>query len=160
MCVRAHCMKRGCRVLDNADFLVLGFVSLRRLEYATLTEEEDDAEGLQGTRGVTTSPKFEPHANSDEDDGSDTKSGSHNLVLGTNNSYESYGGIVSGDDNRIYGMHAIVLAAQDSNATGDMGIVLPEGSSGGTDRERGSRPGEIPQTQQCPGNVFIPGDKA
>lgn len=52
------------------------------------------------------------------------RTGSHNLVLGTGNSYESFGGAVTGNTNRLEAPHASVLSASDSSATGERSIVL------------------------------------
>jgi len=54
----------------------------------------------------------------DEDDGGDTKTGSHNLVLGRDHSYTSYGGLVGGRNNTISGAHASVLAGNSNTASG------------------------------------------
>lgn len=56
--------------------------------------------------------------------GETPRSGSHNIVLGTMNSYESYGGIVNGNLNRITAPYASVIASSRSNATGDTSGVF------------------------------------
>jgi trimeric autotransporter adhesin len=56
-----------------------------------------------------------------EDDGRD-RTGSHNLVLGRNNGYSGFGGIVSGDENQIANQGS-VIASFDSEAT-DGGVVV------------------------------------
>ena len=42
----------------------------------------------------------------DEDDGGDSKTGSHNLVVGRYHSYTSYGGLLGGYDNAVSGAYA------------------------------------------------------
>ena len=46
------------------------------------------------------------------------RTGSHNLILGTNNSYSSYAGIVAGNSNTISGGYASVLGGRTSTASG------------------------------------------
>ncbi len=53
----------------------------------------------------------------DADDGNDSKSGSHNLVIGDNHSYASYGGFVAGEDNAIMSPFSSVLGGHDNAAT-------------------------------------------
>lgn len=58
------------------------------------------------------------------DDNQDEKSGSHNLVVGRNHSYESYGGIVAGEDNILTGDAASVLGGERNRADGDLAVVV------------------------------------
>lgn len=69
---------------------------------------------------------------------SNDKSGSHNLILGMNHSYTSYGGVlmgkgnavrgegglVSGQGNQVEGNHAAALGGTDSEAAADHALVL------------------------------------
>ena len=59
----------------------------------------------------------------DEDDSGDAKSGSHNLVVGTEHTYTSYGGIVAGQNNEISGPYACVSGGQDNVASGPFSSV-------------------------------------
>lgn len=49
---------------------------------------------------------------------SDTRTGSHNLVLGSQNSYSSWGGIVTGSVNTISGVYACVEGGFNNTASG------------------------------------------
>ncbi|GEM_PF-3483348 len=60
----------------------------------------------------------------DEDSGDDDKTGSHNLVVGPRHTYDSYGGVVFGDDNAISGPWAGVLGGDHSVASGDAAVVI------------------------------------
>ena len=61
------------------------------------------------------------------------KSGSHNIVVGTGNSYPTYGGLVAGRDNTISGAYATVTAGSRNTASGDYSSV----SGGGYNYARG-----------------------
>jgi len=63
----------------------------------------------------------------DEDDGGDTKTGSHNLIIGTSHTYTSYGGLIAGYDNALSGEYASVSGGAGNTASGDNASV-----SGGT----------------------------
>jgi len=54
----------------------------------------------------------------DEDDGDDEKFGSHNLVVGADHTYSSYGGLVIGLDNAITGEYAAVSGGFHNIASG------------------------------------------
>lgn len=54
----------------------------------------------------------------DEVDSDTQKSGSHNLVMGTQNSYTSAGGIVTGERNGIHGQYAVVTGGDSNMALG------------------------------------------
>ena len=54
----------------------------------------------------------------------DTRTGSHNIVTGTLNSYIAYGGIVSGNDNSIEDAHAAAIAGTANTASGLQSAVL------------------------------------
>jgi hypothetical protein len=58
----------------------------------------------------------------DEDNGND-KSGSHNLVVGMNHTYSSYGGIVAGLNNSITGQASSVLGGKYNIASGQRSSV-------------------------------------
>ena len=53
----------------------------------------------------------------------DVRTGSHNLILGEENSVSSYGGIVGGRHDTIAGTYACVDSGLDNSATGDYAIV-------------------------------------
>ena len=58
------------------------------------------------------------------DEGSaDTKSGSHNLVVGKNHSYTSFGGFIAGFDNTISGETSTVSGGRDNEASGEYSVV-------------------------------------
>ena len=59
----------------------------------------------------------------DENTGAQTKLGSHNLIVGGNHSYSSYGGFVAGDTNTISGPYATVTGGKLNSATGDAASV-------------------------------------
>lgn len=52
------------------------------------------------------------------------RTGSHNLVMGRLNSYESYGGIVGGVSNRISGSFASVLSGDSNVASASGGVIV------------------------------------
>ncbi len=54
----------------------------------------------------------------DEDLGGDTKTGSHNLILGVGQTYTSYGGLVAGWNNEISGTYASVSGGSVGTASG------------------------------------------
>ena len=58
-----------------------------------------------------------------ENDGSDTKSGSHNLVIGADHTYTSYGGLVAGFNNAVTGTYASVSGGQANLASGFLASV-------------------------------------
>lgn len=60
----------------------------------------------------------------EKDDNQDENSGSHNLVVGRNHSYESYGGIVAGEDNVISRQSASVLGGVRNSADGAGAVVV------------------------------------
>ena len=51
----------------------------------------------------------------------DTRTGSHNLVLGDHNNYSSYGGLVAGEDNIISSRYASVSSGQNLIQSSDFG---------------------------------------
>lgn len=53
----------------------------------------------------------------------ETRSGSHNLVLGVRNTYTSFGGIVAGLDNSIQAGFASVLGGETNRATANFAVV-------------------------------------
>lgn len=59
----------------------------------------------------------------DEDDGTDVKSGSHNLVVGALHSYASYGGFVAGQNNSILAPSASVSGGGANVADGERSSV-------------------------------------
>ena len=58
----------------------------------------------------------------DEDNG-DIKGGSHNIVVGPYNTYQSYSGLVVGYDNALYGAYSGVLAGAFNTASGSYSAV-------------------------------------
>ena len=63
-----------------------------------------------------------------EDDGGDIKVGSHNLVLGSNHTYTSYGAIITGFDNNGLGANASIIGG-----TGNQALAIRSAVIGGTD---------------------------
>ena len=61
--------------------------------------------------------------NEARNDGSTKTTGSHNLILGTQNNYESYGGIVAGNWNEISSTYAFVTGGQYNTASGQFSSV-------------------------------------
>jgi hypothetical protein len=59
----------------------------------------------------------------DEDTGDDDKTGSHNLVIGGEHSYSSYGGLVAGWNNIISGTSASVTGGSENTASGNWASV-------------------------------------
>jgi len=68
--------------------------------------------------------------NETRDDGTDVRSGSHNIVTGSRNNYASYGGFVAGSYNEISGTHASVSGGNHNTASGASASV--SGGSGNT----------------------------
>jgi hypothetical protein len=62
------------------------------------------------------------------------RTGSHNLVVGDDNGYTSYGGLVAGYGNLITGIYASASGGFGNSATGDYSSV-----SGGTDNTAGGK---------------------
>jgi hypothetical protein len=58
-----------------------------------------------------------------------SRTGSHNLILGTDNSYTSYGAIVSGANNQVTGPNTAVIAGTDSTANGTSSVVVGGGNN-------------------------------
>ena len=58
------------------------------------------------------------------DHGVGVASGSHNLVLGDFQTYESYGGLVAGQGNTLLGPYASVLGGQSNTAAGSFSCVV------------------------------------
>ena len=59
----------------------------------------------------------------DEDIGNDTKTGSHNLVVGAGHTYTNYCGLVVGHDNTITGQYASVSGGANCTASGNYSSV-------------------------------------
>ena len=55
--------------------------------------------------------------------GFDYRTGSHNLIIGSRNNYGSYGGLVTGFNNKISGAYASVSGGWDNTASGDYSSV-------------------------------------
>jgi len=53
----------------------------------------------------------------------DTKSGSHNLVVGTDHSYTSYAGAVFGFDNTISAAYATVTGGYSNTTSSDLDVL-------------------------------------
>ena len=70
----------------------------------------------------------------DEGDGSDDKTGSHNLVVGPYHSYTGSGGFVAGWDNEVAGLSAAVSGGSYNRAVGDMSVVSGGFSNGAESR--------------------------
>lgn len=56
--------------------------------------------------------------------GGGAKAGSHNVIVGTKNSYSSYGGIIAGNGNTASGKFSSVLGGSSNTATGDQAVVV------------------------------------
>lgn len=54
----------------------------------------------------------------------DTRTGSHNLVVGPYHSFTSYGGIVGGYNNEVSGIHAGVLSGRENHAAGSHSALV------------------------------------
>ncbi len=59
----------------------------------------------------------------DTDDGSDTKTGSHNLVVGDEHTYTKYGGIIAGENNGLTGISGVV-GGYANTASGSYSTVI------------------------------------
>ena len=57
------------------------------------------------------------------DEGSDTKDGSHNLVIGPQHTYDTVAGLIAGDDNAVTGQGATVTGGQANSASGNYASV-------------------------------------
>lgn len=64
----------------------------------------------------------------DENNGANSKSGSHNLVIGDNHSYTSHSGFVSGLENTISGPYAAILGGFANTASAE-GAMISGGSN-------------------------------
>jgi hypothetical protein len=53
----------------------------------------------------------------------DIRTGSHNLILGTNNNYNSYGGLIAGSYNQISGIYATISGGFKNIANGDHSAI-------------------------------------
>src|SRR5262245_1120543 len=60
---------------------------------------------------------------SEELNGLEQRTGSHNLVIGEGHTYTSYGGLVAGYRNRGTGQHASVTGGSDNTASGSLASV-------------------------------------
>ena len=58
-----------------------------------------------------------------DEDSSDDKSGSHNLVLGEEHSYTSYGGLITGHDHTVSGVHASAIGGEGALVSGDLSLI-------------------------------------
>lgn len=58
-----------------------------------------------------------------ETDSDDTQNGSHNLVVGMNHTYTSYGGVVAGKDNKATGSYASLIGSKSSRVSGSFAAV-------------------------------------
>ena len=65
-----------------------------------------------------------------DENSSDDKSGSHNLVVGVGHTYSSFGGIVAGNDNSITGAYSSVSGGWNNTAAGENSSIL--GGEGNT----------------------------
>src|SRR5262249_5502588 len=55
--------------------------------------------------------------------GVDVRTGTHNLILGDQNNYSSFGGLVAGNFNTISGQYATVSGGDNNTASGDCATV-------------------------------------
>lgn len=88
---------------------------------------------LNGLGGTSCGPPFTPFdcngkgnliVGYDEDIGGDSKTGSHNLVIGSGHTYTSYNGIVSGRNNEISAVGATVLNGIGNVASGNRATIV------------------------------------
>lgn len=56
--------------------------------------------------------------------GGGAKAGSHNIIVGSKNSYSSYGGIIAGSGNTASGKFSSVLGGSSNTASGDQAVVV------------------------------------
>ena len=61
--------------------------------------------------------------NETRNDGTDDRTGSHNIVVGSRHNYSSYGGLVAGYQNNVLGIYATVSGGQNNTASGDQASV-------------------------------------
>lgn len=73
-----------------------------------------------------------------EDTGAHDRTGSHNLIVGPEHTYSSYGGLVAGSDNTVSGTHASVSGGSGNAAAGTFASV-----SGGLNNTAGGCPGSF-----------------
>ena len=55
--------------------------------------------------------------------GSFSRTGSHNLVIGPENDYRSYGGLVAGKQNQLNGANASIVGGSENQANGDLSSI-------------------------------------
>ncbi len=67
--------------------------------------------------------------NEERNDGSDIRSGSHNIVVGQKHNYSSYGGLVAGWKNTISQRYSSVSGGNDNTASGVCSTVSGGGGS-------------------------------
>ncbi len=57
------------------------------------------------------------------DEGAGTKTGSHNLVIGPDHVYSSYGGLIAGSGNVVHGQNSSVLGGSSNVVSGPLAVV-------------------------------------
>ena len=67
---------------------------------------------------------YDESSENKNDEPTDDKTGSHNLVIGTEHTYTSFGGLVAGNDNSIENEGGVVLGGQLNSATGALAVVV------------------------------------
>jgi hypothetical protein len=100
---------------DGTDFVITG----RNVHVKSGCGSTDDTTG--GCAGL--SGKGNLIIGYDEDTGSDVKTGSHNLVIGPEHTYSSYGGLVAGYNNAIINASASVSGGAANTASGAVSSV-------------------------------------
>ncbi len=68
----------------------------------------------------------------------DDRTGSHNVIAGSRNSYSSYGGLVAAQENTISGAYSSVTGGAGNRAIGELSIVCGGGNDPVTDFEEGN----------------------
>ncbi len=93
-----------------------------------------------------------------EDGDNDDRDGSHNLILGMDHGYSSYGGIVAGNDNEITAPWASVLGGSTNLSSGNSAVVV-----GGRDNvasgKVGAVVGGIDNSSKGEGAVIVGGEQ-
>jgi hypothetical protein len=77
-----------------------------------------------GSTGGTTNGKGNLVLGYDETNSGDSRTGSHNLVIGRFHTYTGYGAIVAGEDNSVRGKGSSVLGGTRSRSIGDLAVVV------------------------------------
>lgn len=103
--------------------------------HETLVISKENVQIVNGTGSETTTNGLGNLILGYNDNGqSEQRNGSHNLVLGDDNGYNSYGGIVGGTLNDIYGPYASVIGGTGNGASGAEAVVVSGRFNGASSR--------------------------